>query len=55
MRLYAKGKEITEQEFNAINEQNIKLFEEYERTGNIALLNDIIFLTQIPKNFCKEK
>lgn len=54
MRFYANGKEITEQEFNHINARNIKLFEEYDRTKNMALLLDMVFLLQIPKSYCKE-
>ena len=47
MRYYANGKEISEQEFNTINDRNIKLFQEYDRTKNTAILLDMVFLTQI--------
>ena len=51
MKYYAKGKEITEKEFDELNERNIQLFAEYERSGDMALLLDMVFLTQIPENF----
>lgn len=51
MKFYANGKEITEQEFNRINARNIELFAEYDRTKNMAILLDMVFLTQIPQGF----
>jgi hypothetical protein len=47
MKYYAKGKEITEKEFSAIKNRNKKLISEYERTGSIDLLTEVIFLTMV--------
>ena len=47
MKFYANGKEITEDEFNAINDRNIELAAKYDRTKDINLLSEMVFLTQI--------
>lgn len=47
MKFYANGKEITEKEFNAINDHNIELFARYDRTRDVSLLSEMVFLTQV--------
>ena len=47
MRFFANGQEITETEFNRINDENAERIAEFEKTGNYGVLLDMIFLTQV--------
>ena len=47
MKYFADGQEISEKEFIRINDNNIALVAEFEKTGNYDLLLDMVFLVQM--------
>lgn len=47
MKYFANGKEISEKEFNSINNRNCAFVAEYEKTKDINILKKCVFLTQI--------
>lgn len=47
MKYFANGEEISEKEFNSINDRNCALVAEYEKTKDMSILEKCVFLTQI--------